>query len=153
MESTFCSVCRSISFVTIDLVRCINKPRKIIFTHDVLMKIICCKIMVKKIRMQTCIYRRLTECRLINRGGILFTNRAWDPKINIVVWWKSSVGFVSWFTHQMRLEAEWLVRRKMINFDVKHLIPDQSGKERGRVLLISIEFCGRKKCNQPTGQC
>ena len=37
------------------------------------------------------------------------------------------------FTHKMRLEAEWLVRRKMINFDAKHFIPDQSGKERGRV--------------------
>ena len=33
----------------------------------------------------------------------------------------------------MRLEAEWLVRGKMINFDTKHLIPDELGKKMGWV--------------------
>ena len=37
----------------------------------------------------------------------------------------------------MRLEAEWLVRRKMINFDAKHLIPDELGKERGGCINLN----------------
>ena len=40
---------------------------------------------------------------------------------------------MTWFTHKMRLEAEWFVRREMIDFDAKDSILDQSRKERDRV--------------------
>ena len=110
------------------------------FTHDALKKIIYNIIMLKESQMQTLTYWRMVGCRLINRGKIIFTHRTSDPRLSIIVWWKLSFRFETWFTQKMRSETKWPVRREMLDFEAKHFTPDVSGKgEGGKGSLISAE--------------
>ena len=119
-------------------VRVVNRGG-IEFTHALLQKIIYNIIMLQEFQMQTVIYWRMIGCRVIKRSRIIFTHRTSGPRISIIVWWKLSFRFSTWFTQKMRSETAWLVRREMIDFDAKHSTPDHSGKGEGGGLLISTE--------------